>query len=121
MTPAVWLRRATTQPCLTIKQLLLFTTTLFQILALAAVARFSDMTLVDIAVTIRDEYLLLKYTGILMRINELAILYDWDFDRSAEYLLLTKRERRDCINIIDIKQGSTAEKIKKYLNIKEQI
>lgn len=93
--------------------------TLFQILALDAVARFSDMTLVDIAVTIRNEYLILKYTDILMRINEFAILYDWDFDRSAEYLLLTRRERRDCINIIEINQGSTAEKIKKYLNIKE--
>lgn len=65
------------------------------------------------------EYLLLKYTDILMRINELAILYDWDFDRSAEYLLLTRRERQECIKIIDIKQGSTAEKIKKHIIIKE--
>lgn len=78
---------------------------------------FFDMTPVDFAVTIRNEYLLLKYTDILKRINEFAILYDWDFDQSAEYLMLTRRGRRDCINITDIKQGSTPERIRKYLNI----
>ena len=55
----------------------------------------------------------------MTRVNEFAILYDWDFDRSAEYLMLTRRERRACIKIIDIKKGSAPERIREYLNIKD--
>lgn len=80
---------------------------------------FFDMTPVDFVVTIRNEYLLFKYTDILTRVNEFSILYDWDFDQSAEYLMLTKKECKDCINIIDIKKGSVPERIRKYLNIKD--
>lgn len=104
---------------MTIKQPLIFTSTLFQILALAAVDHFSDGVddMLHFIRRLKQEFMIIKYSDLAKRIRECMILYDWGFPQIAEYLLLSKSERRHCINIMDIKASGLEEAVKDYFSI----
>ena len=91
-------------------------TILLQILDLAAVDRFfneGDDVLPFIR-RLKQDYMIIKYSDLVKRIGECMILYDWDFSKIAEYLLLSKSERGHCINIMDIEACSLEEAVKGY-------
>lgn len=61
--------------------------------------------------------MIVKYSKLVKRIGECMILNDWDFPESADYLLLSKSERRHCINIMETKASSLEEAVKMYFSV----
>lgn len=66
---------------------------------------------------LKREYMIIKYSNLVKRIGECMILYDWDFPKIAEYLLLSRSERRHCINIMETKASSLEEAVKMYFSV----
>ena len=57
-----------------------------------------------------------KYTELLKQINNYMIINEWDFSQAADYMLLTKKERQQCINILDLMVAGDKEAVKTYFN-----
>lgn len=57
-----------------------------------------------------------KYTELLKQINTYMIVNEWDFSQAADYMLLTKKERQHCINILDLMVAGDKEAVKTYFS-----
>ena len=55
-----------------------------------------------------------KYTELLKQINNYMIVNEWDFSQAADYMMLNKKERQHCINILDLMVAGDKEAIKTY-------
>lgn len=55
-----------------------------------------------------------KYTELLKQINNYMIVNEWDFSQAADYMMLTKKERQHCINILDLMVAGDKEAVKTY-------
>lgn len=57
-----------------------------------------------------------KYTELLKQISNYMVVNEWDFSQAADYMLLTKKERQHCINILDLMVAGDKEAVKTYFS-----
>ena len=57
-----------------------------------------------------------KYTDLLKQLNNYIIVNEWDFSQAADYMMLTKKERQHCINILDLMVEGDKEAVKTYFS-----
>ena len=57
-----------------------------------------------------------KYTELLKQISRYMIVNEWDFSQAADYMMLTKKERQHCINILDLMVAGDKEAVKTYFS-----
>jgi len=65
---------------------------------------------------IRTQYRILKYSNLLNRIRECIICNEWDFPQAVDYLMLTRKERQHCRNIMENKAESIEGAVEYYFN-----
>lgn len=57
-----------------------------------------------------------KYTDLLKQLNNYIIVNEWDFSQAADYMMLTKKKRQHCINILDLMVAGDKEAVKTYFS-----
>ena len=65
---------------------------------------------------IRMQYRILKYSNLIKRVRECIICNEWDFQHAADYLMLTRKERQHCLEIIEIKAEGIEKVVECYFN-----
>lgn len=65
---------------------------------------------------IRRKYRIQKYTDLISRIRECIICNEWDFSQAADYLMLNRKERQHCLNIIETKAESIEGAVAHYFS-----
>ena len=65
-------------------------------------------------VEVRRRYRILKYWNLIKRIRECIICNEWDFSQAVDYLMLTRKERQHCQNIMEIKAESIERAVEYY-------
>ena len=65
---------------------------------------------------IRMQYRILKYSNLIKRVRECIICNKWDFLQAADYLMLTRKESRHCLGIMQIKAESIEGAVEYYFS-----
>ena len=65
---------------------------------------------------VRMQYRILKYSDLIRRLRECIICNEWDFSQAADYLMLTRKERQHCLEIMQIKVESIEGAVKHYFS-----
>lgn len=62
------------------------------------------------------QYRILKYSNLIKRVRECIICNEWDFSQAADYLMLTRKERQNCLGIMQIKAESIEGAVEYYFS-----
>lgn len=65
---------------------------------------------------IRMQYRILKYSNLIKRVRECIICNEWDFTQSVDYLMLTRKERQHCLNIMETEAESIEGAVEHYFS-----